>query len=207
MARPRKVSDDEVYAAAIRAMSRVGPAELTLAQIAHEAGVTPGALVQRFGSKRQLMVTMSGLMSTDMSQFFQQMREKHDAPLAIVRAYGECMAAMAPNPAALLRNFAYLHADLADPEIRTHLVEQSRQVQRELAALLREAVSRGDMSRDTDVAALTRNIEALISGALLTWAFHEQGTAASWVRSHLDALLRPYLRAGRKRSVRSPVAK
>ena len=35
-------------------MLRRGPAELTLRAIAAEAEVTPGALVQRFGSKREL---------------------------------------------------------------------------------------------------------------------------------------------------------
>ena len=198
MARPRKVSDDEVYAAAMRVMSEVGPAELTLAQIAREAGVTPGALVQRFGSKRRLLVAMSGLLSSDMSQFFQQMRERHEAPLEIVRAYAECMAAMAPSSAALLRNFAYLQSDLADPDIRKHLVAQSHQVRRELGTLLEEAASRGELSNDTDIPALVRNIEALISGALLTWAFHEQGSAAAWLRKHVDALLRPHLPARRK---------
>ena len=50
--RPRKVTDDEVFLAAERAMSRLGPAELTLADIAGEAGVSAGLLVQRFGSKK-----------------------------------------------------------------------------------------------------------------------------------------------------------
>lgn len=207
MARPRKVSDEEVYAAAMRAMSRVGPGELTLAHIADEAGVTAGALVQRFGSKRQLLVTMSGLLSTATSEFFQQLRAQSESPLDVVRAYAECMAGMAPTPASLLRNFAYLQADLADPDIRRHIVAQSRAVRRELSALLEEAVSRGELSRDTDVVALGRNIEALISGALLTWAFHEEGSAAAWLRSHIDALLGPHVRAGRKRSVRSPAAR
>src|SRR5262245_24467841 len=38
--RPRKVSDDDVFAAAYRVMQRVGPADLTLDAIAREAGVT-----------------------------------------------------------------------------------------------------------------------------------------------------------------------
>src|SRR5262245_15782401 len=42
--RPRKVSDDDVFAAAYRVMQRVGPADLTLDAIAREAGVTAGAL-------------------------------------------------------------------------------------------------------------------------------------------------------------------
>ena len=207
MARPRKVSDDEVYAAAMRAMSRVGPGELTLALIAEEAGVTAGALVQRFGSKRRLLVTMSALLSTGTREFFQQLREPGDAPLDVIRAYADCMAGMAPTPGSLLRNFAYLQADLEDPDIRQHLVAQSRAVRRELTSLLEDAVGRGELARDSDVGGLARNIEALISGALLTWAFHEQGTAATWLRSHLDALLRPHLRARRTRAVRSPRSK
>ncbi|MCK6488186.1 MAG: helix-turn-helix domain-containing protein, partial [Planctomycetes bacterium] len=54
-----KVTDEDVFAAAQRAMSRRGPHELTLADIAAEAGVTPGRLVQRFGSKRALLVALS----------------------------------------------------------------------------------------------------------------------------------------------------
>jgi AcrR family transcriptional regulator len=55
-ARPRKVSDDDVFSATHRVMQRVAPGELTLAEIALEAGVTAGALVQRFGSKRALLL-------------------------------------------------------------------------------------------------------------------------------------------------------
>ena len=54
--RRRKAEDADVFAAMGRVMRRVGPADLTLAAIAAEAGVTAGALVQRFGSKRQLIL-------------------------------------------------------------------------------------------------------------------------------------------------------
>ena len=57
--RRRKVSDDEIFDAAQRAMTRHGPHELTLADIATEADVTPGLLVQRFGSKRALFLTLA----------------------------------------------------------------------------------------------------------------------------------------------------
>src|SRR5437588_11255415 len=53
--RRRKAEDLDVFAALVRVMLRRGPAELTLGAIAAEAGVTAGALVQRFGSKRQLL--------------------------------------------------------------------------------------------------------------------------------------------------------
>src|SRR5260221_6685677 len=53
--RRRKVEDVDVFAALVRVMLRRGPAELTLRAIAAEAGITAGALVQRFCSKRALL--------------------------------------------------------------------------------------------------------------------------------------------------------
>ena len=57
--RPRKASDAEILAAAHRVMSRLGPAQWTLTDIAAEAGLTAGALVQRFGSKHGLLVVLT----------------------------------------------------------------------------------------------------------------------------------------------------
>ena len=54
--RRRKAEDADVFAAMSRLMQRVGPDELTLVAIAAEAGITAGALVQRFGSRRELML-------------------------------------------------------------------------------------------------------------------------------------------------------
>src|SRR4029079_17596689 len=75
--RPRKVTDDDVFAAAYRVMQRVGPADLTLEAIAREAGVTAGALVQRFGSKRQLQVALAEGAARAAPSFIGQLREQH----------------------------------------------------------------------------------------------------------------------------------
>jgi len=204
MARPRKVSDEQVFAAAQRVMTRVGPPQLTLALIAREAGVTSGALVQRFGSKRHLMLRMAGLLSGGIGQLFNQLRERHESPLAVIRAYATCMAEMAVTPEALARNFAYLQVDLTDPGLRAHLVVTARETRRELLALIAQAKTHGEIVEEAPAIPLAKNIEALVSGALMTWAFYREGSAATWLRSHLDALISPYTarREQRARRVR-----
>ena len=87
--RRQKVSDDEVFAAAQRAMSRRMPHDLTLADIADEAGVTPGRLVQRFGSKRALFVALSERFAGSAGPVFAGLRTAHRGPLATLRAYAE----------------------------------------------------------------------------------------------------------------------
>jgi AcrR family transcriptional regulator len=177
----------------MRVMARTGPAELTLALIAREAGVTAGALVQRFGSKRDLLLRMTRLFARGTGELFRGLQREYASPLRVIRAYAACMADMAVTPEALARNFAYLQADLADPDIRAELVVSARATRRELRSLLRQARVRGELRADTPDESLARNIEAVISGALLTWAFYRSGTAQSWLRAHVTALLQPYL--------------
>ena len=191
--RPRKVTDEEVFAAAHRATNRLAPSELTLAEIAAEAGVTAGALAQRFGSKRQLLLALAKGAAESTGDFIGQLRAAHRSPLAAVRAYAECMAGLAHSPAALARNLAYLQIDLADPDFREQLSVQARATRAGLRDLLEAAVSAGELERGTDVARLARTVEVVVSGSLMTWAFYHEGPADRWIRDDVDAVLAPHL--------------
>jgi len=191
--RPRKVTDDQLFAATHAVMTRAGPRELTLAAIAEQAGVTAAVLVQRFGSKRDLLLALAERYAASSGEFVADLAKKHASPLAALRAYAECMAGMAASPAALARNLAYLQIDLTDAEFRKHLVTQARATRSGFERLVEAARQAGELSRKVKPAALARTIETVLSGSLLTWAFYRQGTAVKWLREDLDAVLAPHL--------------
>ena len=191
-----------MFAAAHRATVRLAPSELTLAEIAAEAGVTAGALAQRFGSKRLLLLELARAAAASTGGFIAQLAAAHRSPLAAVRAYAECMAQLAQSPAALARNLAYLQIDLADPDFREQLAVQAKATRAGLEDLLGDAVTAGELKRGTDVRALARTVEAMVNGSLMTWAFYSEGPADRWIRDDVNAVLAPYLsrrRAGRSR--------
>lgn len=192
--RPRKVSDDEVFVGAYKAMQRLGPGDLTLADIAVEAGVTAGALVQRFGSKRDLLLKLSEHFSRGAGEMFAALRQAHRSPLAAIRAYADCMAGMAATPEALIRNLSYLQIDLTDPAFRTHLAQSARATRAELQKLIRDAIDAGEMLPSTNPKQLARTVEAVIGGSMMSWAHYQEGKAAKWIRDDLNAVLRPYLK-------------
>ena len=199
--RPRKVSDEEIFAATLRAMGRVGPGELTLAEIAAEAGVTAGAVAQRFGSKRDLLLAVAGRGADGSEEFLRALRDRHRSPLAAVRDYATCMAHLASSPAALARNLAYLQIDVADADFRAHLAAQSRATRAWLESVLREGVAAGELAPRTDARGLARTVEVALHGSLFTWAILQEGTAERWIRTNIDAVLRPHLAsAGRSRA-------
>lgn len=196
--RPRKVSDEDVFTAAYQVMQRLGPGELTLADIAGEAGVTAGALVQRFGSKRDLLLKLSERFSTGTGEMFAALRQAHRSPLATLRAYADCMAGMATTPAALMRNLSYLQIDLTDEDFRKHLEKSARGTREELQKLVRDAIAAKELVPATNTKQLARTIEAVIGGSMLSWAHYQEGTAAKYIRDDLNAVLKPYLNKGNR---------
>jgi AcrR family transcriptional regulator len=191
-----KVSDEDVFAAAGRVMSRVGPAQLMLADIAAEAGLTSGALVQRFGSKRDLLLAVSARAAETTPAMFAELRAAHASPLAALRAYADCMAVMGESPAALAHHLAYLQLDLTDPDFHRHTMAQARATRTALRELVADAIAAGELTPDVDPDALARTIEVTVGGSLMAWAFYREGAAAEWVREDLEAVLKPYRVAG-----------
>jgi len=191
--RPRKVSDEQVQAAAYRVMARVGPAQLKLTDIAEEAGVTSGALVQRFGSKKGLLLSLMEGAAAAGPGMFRTLRAVHDSPLATVRAYATRHAQMGESPGAVAHHLAWLQMDLTDPEFRRCTVRMARRTRAGLRSLLEEAEVAGEVRSGTDCAGLARTIEIVLGGSLLTWAFYQEGRADAFVGQDVEAVLAPHV--------------
>ena len=199
--RRRKAEDTDVFAAMVRVMLRVGPGQLTLGAIAAEAGVTAGALVQRFGSKRQLLHAHARYAAATGDIGFGAPRTpRTSSPLSALRAVTAVYAKLAESPRAALRNLAYLHNDLADPVLRGHLLRLNSATRVRYERLLTDAVAAGELRAATDVQALARMIEVTLGGSFLAWTIYREGPAARHLREDLDATLRPYLTHGRRAS-------
>ena len=193
--RPRKVTDSQLFAAMQAVMNRVGPRDLTLAAIAREAGVTAAVIVQRFGSKRAMLRAAAEKFAEGSGEFIGEQVRRHESPLKALRAYADCMAGMAVSPTALVRNLAYLQDDLTDPVLHKHLRKHARATGAALQKLLKAAKDAGELRPTADPRSLARTIEAVISGSMLSWAVHREGSAKAWMRADLEAVLAPYLEA------------
>jgi AcrR family transcriptional regulator len=198
--RRRKAEDADVFAALVRVMERRGPAELTLREIAVEAGLTAGALVQRFGSKRALLLAHARhAAATGDIGFGPPAETPAQSPLRAIRDAVNVYARLAESPRAAVRNLAYLHNDLADPALRNHLLRGTRAMRARNERLMAAAVAAGELRRGTDVRVLARLLEVTLGGSLLAWALHREGHADAWLRADLETVLAPYLPA-RKRA-------
>ena len=189
--RPRTHSDDALLDATFRAVGALGPARLTLADVAREAGVAPATLVQRFGSKRALLVAAATRAAARAGT---ALPAPGDAPLAALTDGLVALTGPVEDPAAFANHLALLQLDLADPQLRALAVRHARGLRRAIRALLDAAVAAGELA-PCDTRALSDAVHAVFHGAQLDWAVDRRGTLGRRVRRALDAVLQPGLLA------------
>ena len=189
--------DAAVLEAAQRVMSRLGPARFTLADIAAEAGLAPATLIQRFGSKRGLLLALAKMAAKGAPYCFAKVRAENRSPLKALFASFQEMARLAESPEVLANNLAFLQMDLTDPEFRCWTLLSSRAILAGYRDLLDDAIRAGELLR-CDTQGLARLIQAATHGSMVAWAFHQEGQVGEWMRRDMELLLKPY-RVARKR--------
>jgi len=191
--------DSEILLGAVRVIERLGPSRFTLADVGKEAGIAPATLMQRFGSKRGLLLAIASQGASGVREEFARIRAGSRSPLRAVEAVARCMAQMARTPEALANHLAFLEIDLCDPDFHRLALAQAREFGAQYRALLDEAVRAGEL-RKCSTARLARSIQSMIGGSLLNWAIYREGKADRWIAADLNTLLDPYRTDAKRRS-------
>jgi AcrR family transcriptional regulator len=175
--RPRTVDDETILDAALAVVHRDGPGRLTFAAVAAEVGLSPATLVQRFGTKRGLLLATARRAVSVWTGAFARVQAR--TPLATIEAE-------------LANSVAFLQLDLADPELGALAREGALTVRRRVAELLRAAQDDGSLRPNADVPALAELIETTYHGAMIGWALSGRGTLERWMRRQIRAALAPW---------------
>jgi AcrR family transcriptional regulator len=193
MPRPRETSDEEILHATGRVMQRLGPTQITLVDVAKEAGVVPATLIQRFKTKRGLLLAACRTAPDATAKQFSAARAKYESPLeALIEFYADC-SGFAPTPEAVANGLAYLQVDLTDPEFHGITLAQFRAMRDETRRLLDEAVAARELF-PCDTEEIARLLQHMHDGAMLSWAVYREGALEHWIRREVIALLAPYRR-------------
>lgn len=191
MARPRTIADADILMALQAVVGRLGPARLTLADVAAEVGLSAATLVQRFGSKRGLLLAFARAGAESAEMCFTQVRAAHASPLDALVAAATLMTQAMGSPEELANGLAFLQMDISDREFRKHALTGFEKTHAGYRALLDEAVKAGQL-RPCDTARLAHAVAAVSGGSLIAWAVWRKGSAERWVRRDLETLLAPY---------------
>lgn len=190
MGRPKTISDADVLEAAARVVGRLGPASFTLRDVGDEVGLSPATLVQRFGTKRGLLIGIAAYGAQKVDDWFERSARQDGRPLdTLVQALVAGAEGLAKSGEGA-HHLAFLQLDLSDPDLRGHTRSFFQSVRVNIHTLLDDAVAAGALE-PVDTEALAQAVEALYHGTLIVWAVEPKGRAEEALRRSLGLLLGP----------------
>jgi AcrR family transcriptional regulator len=189
--RPRTASDEQILDAAERAIARYGPAQLTLAHITAEVGLAPATLVQRFGSKRGLLLALRSRAPQTVTAAFMAVSGTGGSPVDRLHLALAALVRSIDSPVTLANTLAFMQLDLVDPEFTVIAAEQSREMRARIRELLAAGTAAGELVRH-DHARLAQAVYTTYSGSLMTWAVDGAGDLGEWLHRDIETLLAPY---------------
>ncbi|SHN74756.1 TetR family transcriptional regulator C-terminal domain-containing protein [Cryptosporangium aurantiacum] len=187
MARPRKVSDDELLRATARAIGRYGP-QFTLAQVAAEAGVATATAAARIGSKRELLRWMASTATAGLRTEVAAAAGAAADPVDAVRAATVSGIEGIDDPSTAMNHLAQLGSELADPELRTEIAAMWNAYRHALEDLVAAAALPGA----PPPAEAARLLAALVHGTQVLWAVEPRGELRDELTTHVDTVLRAW---------------
>lgn len=204
--RPKTASDAAILDAAARVILRVGPTSLRLSDVADEVGLAPATLLQRFKSKRALLLAVAANGTRTIADEFASRRRKAMSPLDALLAISPQVRTLTRSRQCLTNKLAFLQLGLSDPAFQRHLNAHHRAVQHELERLIQEATDAGELT-PCNTSAMAHALMAVWHGSLLLWALsHGRGTAEAHIRADLEAVLAPYRTSRPADALRRPTA-
>jgi AcrR family transcriptional regulator len=187
VARPRKITDEELVAACGRVIGRHGPG-FTLSQVATEAGVAVGTVAGRFGSKHGLLLAMTTITTAGVEHRMHAAAAAADDPVAALTAAVLATAEGLDDPTTTSHHLAQLGTDLADQRLRAGLRALRARVQGVLTTLFAQA----DLPGAPPPAHAARVLDATAQGTQQDWALDPRGPLTERLRTDLDAVLTPW---------------
>jgi AcrR family transcriptional regulator len=190
MGRPKKLSDDACLEQAFDVISREGFESFTLEQVAKAVGLSPAALIKRFGTKERLA---RAARDRKWDVNFEQMAAVQPQPLRALAGLFHFLRLIARSVDSkrLGEHMRLLGSQADDPRSKKKVAAYFRGTRERVAISLREAMDDGEIQR-VDVERVASTLEALIQGAIFQFGFLERRGIESHLHEHVQTFLEPY---------------
>ncbi|MBN0042269.1 TetR/AcrR family transcriptional regulator [Cellulosimicrobium cellulans] len=191
MPRPKVISDEAILVEVLHLVQRIGPERFTLAAAGKQTGLSPSTLVQRFGSKRALLLAADRWA---VERWVGGMDAVPETGPALDRLIAGMMYTVDPETTAeeMANSVSLLQIGLADSEFHASTKDGAVRLRTKILERLREAAANAEIKPDVDLDGLAELIEITYHGAMIRWAVHRDGQLVRSMEAAFTRLLRPY---------------
>lgn len=187
---PKKsINDDQVLEKALFVISEKGPETFTLADIGKAVGLAPATLMQRFKSKRMLLIQAAKHVPTKLTSDLQTLKAKGlpwDKELLIL--LGATPEGMATRRE-IANSLGLLKLDMIDPELHPIARELMDRLRQRIQELLEQGKKEGSLKDEASAEETAWELDALRHGLIIQWTLSGKGSLQEWLEKGIHNYL------------------
>lgn len=191
MPRSRTISDKEVLDTTIRLVGLHGVDKLTFAALSTHTGLAAATLVQRFGTKQQLLTAVTKHCLQSMVPIMVKAQHEHASPLQAIYAAFGMMARSITSVREFANGQVFFYLALTDPETNALLHKSMTESRDKIEQLLRDAMRANEL-KPCETKALALTLQSVYEGAITTWLVYQEDSIETWVNDRLIEATSPY---------------
>lgn len=183
MPQKKLINDETVLEKALLVISEHGPDNFTLADIGKAVGLAPATLMQRFGSKQQLLVLAAKQANIKMKHDLEALKEQQlpwDKELMLLLigvpdGFGSRQE--------IANSLSVLKLDMVDPELHPIARTLFDRLRKRIHELLLLGQKSKQLNPSIDTKITTLELDALRHGLVIQWTLSGKGNLRTWMES------------------------
>lgn len=205
MPRTKTISDQALMGVLKHVLRSVGPAQITLTDVAKEADLTPSTLLQRFGSKRGLLLAFARHEAEKADFPFRRALAATKSPLQALRNGLSMSTNQVESRQQVVNGLAMSMIDLDDADLLAAAQLHARNVLAAIGELIEAAIAAGELEQ-AQPGKLALAVQCAWNGAVIQWAIDGERSFDSFLDDALTPLIGAVQRPTTSRSVKRAVA-
>lgn len=193
MSRPRTITNETIYEAALEIIMRRGPDSLTFQTLSDATALVPAALVRRFKNKQQLLIEVDLYCLETAANTLAEASKRFDSALdAIVYGLSSEMK-FAVSRSVYINGLAFLLEGLKNLELYKNYQAAFKRQENDVQLLLEKAVMQNELKRNVDCPELAKLLQITQHGACHEWVMSQKEPIERCIERYLRSVLQPYL--------------
>lgn len=186
MAQKKSIDDASVLEKALLVISELGPEGFTLADIGKAVGLAPATLMQRFGSKKQLLILAARQMNAKLRKDLEELKQKKlPWEQELILLLGDIPDGF-DSRQDIANSLGVLKLDIVDPELHPAARQLFDTLRERILELLQEGQSEGQLDVSVDAKVIAWELDALRHGLVIQWCISGNGTLKKWLEKGFE---------------------
>lgn len=190
MPRKKTIDDETLLKMVLEVITKVGPTTFSLKDLRKKTGLSPATLLQRFGSKKNILHKAIELSNSHLGDRFTNRVAISKSPTEeIINIYLD-LSMQFSRPIDVANGLDILKLDITEKKLNKLTRKYFEIRRKKIEYLIILAQEKNEITSKINAAELVLTLESLWQGSIMLWALIGKGQIHEWLKKRFSACIK-----------------